>query len=372
MFKLYQRFEYAIKKFLYTYGSFFVAKAISVSVYSSALALWMPGKLINLQFQYLILIEFFYGMLLFPLKISIMKNKKDIYSYLLWSFIFVILGLIYSFINFDVNINLLILAISLSLFPIRLILTIYGEITDIDNFILKENLSSTSSSIICAILFFMGHITNIQFFLNIIYRELLTTILIVIFNIKFIALAFQIKKTKFKWRDSDILSGVDYLLALFLFKNIIFKILSNGSYMSNEFSEKTIKYFSILYDPIAAVFGIALRRNLAIKGYTEYLKNTKYFFITLTVINIGIYLLAINMSEFYFLAIVFLFIFLAALLNSMLLIPTYIRYIIIFLLCSTTLTLYLNVLPFSLIFYLPMLIFIFIYKDNLYRKRSCI
>ncbi|PQQ29156.1 hypothetical protein C6H66_02450 [Photorhabdus hindustanensis] len=86
---------------------------------------------------------------------------------------------------------------------------------------------------------------------------------------------------------------------------MVFKILSNGSYMSNEFSEKTIKYFSILYDPMAAVFGIALRRNLAIKGYTEYLQNTKYLFIILAIMNIGFYLLASNMSEFYFLAIVF-------------------------------------------------------------------
>ncbi|MEQ1975652.1 hypothetical protein [Xenorhabdus sp. SGI240] len=357
-----------MKKFLYTYGSFFIAKAISVSVYSSALALWMPEKLINLQFQYLILIEFFYGMLLFPLKVSIIKNKKDIYSYLLWSFIFVALGFIYSLINFDANINLLILSISLSLFPIRLILTVYGEIIDIDSFILKENLSSTSSSIICAILFFTGHITDIQFLLNIIFRELLTTMLIIIFNIKSIALAFQIKKTKFNWMSFNVLSGVDYLLALFLFKNMIFKILSNGFYMSNEFPEKTIKYFSILYDPIAAVFGIALRRNLAIKGYEKYLKNTKKIFIILASLNIILYILTINISEGYFLSIVFLFIFLAALLNSILLVSTYIRYIIIFLLFSTSLALHLKFLPFSLIFYLPIFILIFIYKGTPHKK----
>ncbi|PQQ29155.1 hypothetical protein [Photorhabdus hindustanensis] len=185
-----------MKKILHTYGSFFIAKAISISVYSSALALWMPEKSINLQFQYLVLTELFYGMLLFPLKISIMKNRKDTYSYLSWSFIFVILGFIYAFITLDVNINLLILSISLLLFPIRLLLTTYGEITDIDNFILKENLSSMSSSIICAILFFIGYMTNTQFFLNIIYRELLTTILIIIFNLNLITLVFKIKKNQ--------------------------------------------------------------------------------------------------------------------------------------------------------------------------------
>ncbi|WP_415668704.1 hypothetical protein, partial [Xenorhabdus nematophila] len=169
-----------MKNFLYTYGSFFIAKAISVSVYSSALALWIPEKIINSQFQYLILIEFFYGMLLFPLKISIIKNKEDIYTYLLWSFVFVILGYIYSFINFDTNLNLFVLLIGISLFPIRLILTVHGEITNIDNFILKENLSSISSSIICAILFFTGDMTNAKFLLNIIYRELLTTVFIII------------------------------------------------------------------------------------------------------------------------------------------------------------------------------------------------
>lgn len=343
------------------YGSFLAAKLISWGIYSLALFLFIPNEIIAEQIQYLLFIELFYGMLLYPLKISIIKTPDKKFSFFIWSIIFSIVGILISLYFFRYNISLLILLGSLTLFPVFILINASGEIYDIDKFVLKENKAAIFSTIICATIFSISYYIEIFTIVSTLYRSIITSVLIVFFNRNIWNKILNFSNNKLSLNFIETLAGIDYLLVSYFLKSTVFHFITLGHYGSITFPLNTIKMFTIAYDPIAAILGLVLRRRFIMQGHQSYILKTKKFFLYLAILTSLLLPTVVLINELYFFILSIIFIFIAAFSNTAQLTSYKRRICIIILIISIGLLMKNEVINFYSLFFIPLLMLAVVY-----------
>lgn len=339
------------------YIHFFGAKLLSWAIYSSALLLFISDTIISSQIQYLIFIELFYGMLLYPLKISIIKDNSKKFSFFMWAIFLSLIGLLYSFYIFPYNLSFFIVLLSLVIFPYFVLVNASGDQKHIDSFVISENISAILSSMICFFIFYFCNLLGSEDYITILYRSIITTFIIIFINIKHANNVIRFNNYKIKFNIIEIVSGIDYLLLCYFLKSTFFKFIAIGNYDTLRFPPYTAKLFTIIYDPLAAIIGLALRRLFIFKGHENYVAATKKHFLLLAYITITALLTSLFFNKILFLSLALFFIYFSALSNTVQLISHRRRLILLSVVLCTTLCIKLECIPIYLFILIPIVLY---------------
>lgn len=272
-------------------------RMLSLILYSFAVYIALPSENIARDLIALLIIEFFHGMLYPTGRTQTISSRICFSQYFPIMMLFSAIGVLASILLISNFFALLLVVIYLLGYPFFTFNGAMIEKNDTNSSLKIEAYSALSASLLASVFLMLGHFIGFsEEYMTPVYRlafvPLAFAIIIRLHSLKLIFPTFEYPRLK---NILTILPGLDHLGLLILFR---YQLLISASEQLN--SKSIIKLITVLYEPIASIYGFYLRYILSSSKFSgdEYSKKSKRFMSITFAIPISVWLLYLYFGYF--------------------------------------------------------------------------